>query len=415
MADEVSPVAFAGWLSDYCTHRRPLFMAALIIQAVAVALFMVGNSLALWIAGAILVGVSSAIVWASCLSLIVSRTEKSQLAQVLSFTSISLSCGDFLGPVTGGAIYGAGGSEAVFGLIFGLIGVDAILRLLMVETSVDLAGDGATVDSGVKATIHRAEIDATTDSDVESTSSTDRAGHDATVNSDDGPTTISSWSGVLQLLKSPRLLSALWVTVTQATILTSFDASLTIHLRNTFHWKSTQAGLVFISLIFPAFLSPLVGIIADRKGGRIITATGFCLSTAVLACLRFVDHDSIEQKVLLCALLFLVGLLLGTTLSVFSAEVSHVVFEHEEKNPGELGERGAVAQAESLWWAAYSIGAAFGPLLGGLVQDAAGWKTMTWTLALLSATAVVPIMLFTDGPLFSRRASNIDQSNLSEP
>ena len=388
-------------------------MAALIIQAVAVALFMVGNSLALWIAGAILVGISSAIVWASCLSLIVSRTEKSQLAQVLSFTSISLSCGDFLGPVTGGAIYGAGGSEAVFGLIFGLIGVDAILRLLMVESSVELAGNDSTVDPGVKATTRRAEIDATTDSDEEST--TQSAEHNADVGSHAEPTTTSSWSGVIQLLKSPRLLGALWVTVTQATILTSFDASLTIHLRNTFHWKSTQAGLVFISLIFPAFLSPLVGMIADRHGGRYITATGFCLSTAVLACLRFVDHDSIEQKVMLCALLFLVGLLLGTTLSVFSAEVSHVVFEHEEKNPGGLGDRGAVAQAEILWWAAYSIGAAFGPLLGGLVQNAAGWKTMTWTLALLSATAVVPIMLFTDGPLFSRRASKHDPNDLSEP
>lgn len=383
-------------------------MAALIIQAVAVGLFIAGSSLALWIAGAILVGISSAIVWASCLSLIVSRTEKSQLAQVLSYTSISLSCGDFLGPVTGGAIYGAGGSEAVWGLVFGLIGIDAVLRLLMIETPVDCAESDAAVDSGTKPTTHRTEINPAVDSDEESTTS--RAEDDASVDSHAKSSTTSSWSGALQLLKSPRLLGALFVTVTQAAILTSFDASLTIHLRNTFHWKSTQAGLVFISLIFPAFLSPLVGMFADRHGGRYITATGFCLSTAVLTCLRFVDHNSIEQKVLLCALLFLVGLLLGTTLSVFSAEVSHVVFEFEEKHPGQLGDRGAVAQAESLWWAAYSIGAAFGPLLGGLVQDAAGWKTMTWTLALICATAVVPIMLFTDGPLFSRRKPKSDPS-----
>lgn len=381
-------------------------MAALAIQAVAVGLFIAGNSLALWIAGAVLVGISSAIVWASCLSLIVSRTEKSQLAQVLSYTSISLSCGDFLGPVTGGAIYGAGGLEAVWGLVFGLIGIDFVMRLLMIETPVDRNDNDATVDIAVKSTTHRTENSTAVDSDKESTTS--NAEHGAVVHTDDRPTKSQSWSGVLQLLKSPRLLGALWVTVTQATILTSFDASLTIHLRDTFHWESTQAGLVFISLIFPAFLSPIVGMLADRHGGRYITATGFCLSTAVLTCLRFVDHDSIQQKVLLCALLFLVGLLLGTTLSVFSAEVSHVVFEYEEKHPGELGERGAVAQAESLWWAAYSIGAACGPLLGGLVQGAAGWKTMTWALALICATAVVPIMLFTDGPLLDRRGAKRD-------
>jgi MFS family permease len=118
MADQTYYAAFAGWLSDYCTHRRPLFLAALLIQAVAIGLFTAGTSLGLWIAGAILAGVSSAIVWASSLSLVIDRTDKTKLGQYLGYTSVSLSVGIFLGPVTGGAIYDAGGPYAVWGVVF---------------------------------------------------------------------------------------------------------------------------------------------------------------------------------------------------------------------------------------------------------------------------------------------------------
>jgi MFS family permease len=346
-------------------------LAALIIQAIAIGLFTAGTSLGQWIAGAVLAGVSSAIVWASSLSLVIDRTDKSKLGQYLGYTSVSFSVGGFLGPVTGGAIYDAGGPYAVWGGVFGLIGLDAMLRLLMIEVTPEPS--------------------------------------DQQLSSEDsyGSTTSSSMAGILDLLKSPRLICVLWVTVAQGTILSSFDASLTIHLKNVFGWQATESGLIFIALVLPAFLCPLVGMFADRHGGRYLAAFGFASSVAVLTCLRFVDYQSIGRKILLCALLFLLGLLLGTSLPIFSAEVAHVVQEYEERHPGKLGDRGVIAQAEGLWWAAYSIGAACGPLWGGFVQGQAGWKTMTWTLALLCAVTVVPIVAYTDGPLLkSRRQSS---------
>jgi MFS family permease len=346
-------------------------LAALIIQAIAIGLFTAGTSLGQWIAGAVLAGVSSAIVWASSLSLVIDRSDKSKLGQYLGYTSVSFSVGGFLGPVTGGAIYDAGGPYAVWGGVFGLIGLDAMLRLLMIEVTPEPS--------------------------------------DQQLSSEDsyGSTTSSSMAGILDLLKSPRLICVLWVTVAQGTILSSFDASLTIHLKNVFGWQATESGLIFIALVLPAFLCPLVGMFSDRHGGRYLAAFGFASSVAVLTCLRFVDYQSIGRKILLCALLFLLGLLLGTSLPIFSAEVAHVVQEYEERHPGKSGDRGVIAQAEGLWWAAYSIGAACGPLWGGFVQGQAGWKTMTWTLALLCAVTVVPIVAYTDGPLLkSRRKSS---------
>jgi MFS family permease len=350
-------------------------LAALLIHATAIGLFTAGTSLRLWIAGAILAGVSSAIVWASCLSLIIDRTESTKLGQYLGYTSASLCLGTFLGPVTGGAIYDTGGPYAVWGLVFGLIVLDATLRLLLIEVSpVQFAGQSSHNDSNC-------------------------------------PTTGFSGSGVFDLLKSPRLLCALWVTIVQGTILSSFDGSLTIRLRDIFGWQSTESGLVYIAFVLPAFLCPLVGMLADRHGGRYLAAFGFSSSVVVLICLRFVGHRSISQKILLCVLLFLLGLLLGTTLPIFSAEVGHVVRKHGERRPGIFGKCGAIAQAESIWWAAYSIGAACGPLWGGLVQGAASWEMMTWTLAVLCAVTVVPIIAYTDGPLLDCWRRNNSRQN----
>lgn len=192
------------WLAFRSLHPSTnFFLAALLIQAIGIGLFTAGTSLSLWIAGAVLVGVSSAIVWASSLSLIIDRTDKSQLGQYLGYTGISLSMGTFLGPVTGGAINDAGGTYAVWGLVFGLLGLDAVLRLLLIEIPAARPDQPAFSEDSQCLTTHSARF------------------------------------GILGLLKSPRLLCALWVTIVQGTILSSFDGSLTIHLEEIFQWQAT--------------------------------------------------------------------------------------------------------------------------------------------------------------------------------
>lgn len=355
-----------------------MFLGGLFIQAVAIALFMVGTSLAFWITGAVLAGVSSAVVWTSCLSIIIDTVELDRIGHFFGYVSLALSLAIFLGPVLGGILYESKGPRAVWGLCFGFVGVDAILRILLIESP-----RRAQTEVDVRSKVLRK------------------------------PRTRTRRLAVLHLLKSPRLLCALWATVANATILSSFDASLTIHARDTFHWNSMAAGLLYIAFVIPGFLTPVVGHLADRHLGKTIATLGFSLSTVVLVCLRFVDHNSSAQKALLCSLLFFLGLFLGTQLPIWSAEVTHVVVNYETEHPGFFGRGGAVAQAEGLWYAAFSLGAACGPLWGGLIQGAAGWKTMSWTLALLSGLTVAPVLVFTDGPVFRCRSWTKNQDKPS--
>ncbi|EME50292.1 hypothetical protein DOTSEDRAFT_122098, partial [Dothistroma septosporum NZE10] len=165
--------------------------------------------------------------------------------------------------------------------------------------------------------------------------------------------------------------------------------------------RSSQcAGLLYIAFVLPSFGSPLVGACVDRYGGRWIAATGFLLSPAVLVCLRFVNENNLQDRVLLAALLCLLGCLLGTTISVFCAEVSRTVADIEHRRPGCCGSNGIVAQAQGLWWATYTLGVTVGLLWGGFVQRVAGWSTMPWSLALLGGITAIPVATFTSGILW---------------
>ena len=81
-------------------------------------------------------------------------------------------------------------------------------------------------------------------------------------------------------------------------------------------------------------------------------------------------------------------------------EISLVVVEIEQKRPGVFGKNGAMAQAYALFNLAFSGGCLVGPVWGGLVNQRAGWGTMTWTLGLLAFTTAIPTFLWVGGPVW---------------
>ncbi|KAF2208096.1 hypothetical protein CERZMDRAFT_114818 [Cercospora zeae-maydis SCOH1-5] len=354
---------FTGWLSDRCRRRKPVFISAVMVQCAGVACCFIGTHIALWIIGQIILGFGSAMVWSTTLALIVEAVPEAQLAKFLGFTSLSLTLGVFLGPVLGGVIYEHAGNYAVWSMVYGVFFVDLMLRIMLVEAKSKSEDAAADLEDRSGPQVKRTRFVAPT------------------------------------LLKSGRMLSALWAAFVQAAILGSFDATLTVRVKSLFGWSSQTAGLLYIAMTLPSFAGPLVGACADKFGGRSIAAAGFSLAPVVLVCLRFVDGNDVSDKVLLAALLFLLDCLLGTTISIFCAEAGHVVMELERNHPGICGSKGALAQAQGLWWAAYTLGLTIGLLWAGFVQQAAGWATMAWSLAVLCGATIVPVVLYTGGKL----------------
>jgi hypothetical protein len=61
------------------------------------------------------------------------------------------------------------------------------------------------------------------------------------------------------LLKSRRLLTALWGIIIQGSQTKAFDSVRPLFTQQTLHWNTRGAGLIFPTLMVPSFAAPLVG------------------------------------------------------------------------------------------------------------------------------------------------------------
>ncbi|KAI0137811.1 MFS general substrate transporter [Hypoxylon sp. NC0597] len=417
----------AGIYADHTSSRRWPLLIGLVALAASTLLLCFGNSIGLLVLGRLLQGFSAAIVWSVGCALLVD-TMDSAVGVAIGYVGTSMSIGLLIAPVIGGAVYSAVGYYPVYYIAFGVVAVDILLRLFMIEKKVarqwidedqdpctsdernsqaDVEAAASPASRGHTSSIEAGEIRVSTsatpskDSDqaprdnneekrVETIGDTDR---DLAIQAGK----ISTRSCFKALLKSPRLLAALYGLFSQAGIMMGFDASLALFVQNTFGWNSTAAGILFLALFVPGFLSPLVGWLSDRYGAKWPSFFGFCLCIPLLVCLRFVTESSIQLKVLLGFLLALLGIALAFANVPLMAEITYVIEALEAAEPGIFGETGVYGMGYGLFTMAFALGGVVGPLWAGYVVTSAGWATMTWSFAIWAASGAVVIGIWLGG------------------
>ncbi|KAL9636208.1 MAG: hypothetical protein Q9204_002346 [Flavoplaca sp. TL-2023a] len=460
-----------GYLADRSTSRRLPLLIGLLALAGATLMLCFGHTIAVLVTGRLLQGISAAIVWTVGLALLVDTVGQKEIGQVMGYISISMSVSIFVAPLLGGVVYDRGGYFAVYYMAFGLIIVDIILRTVMIEKKVAYRWekpDGLTVLSGplarekVASSTQQGDPHPGSGVDIifsESIAATNgnralsgsplalddpaiapSGRRTAPILISDGPVAepgsepnlnnpsecsprvespsastvkkASRWPSVIVLLSSRRLLSALYCALMQSALLTAWDSVLPLRVNKIFGWQSLGAGLIFLPLVLPSFLAPVVGAFSDRYGSRLPTSIGFLLATPFLVLLRLVDHGGRSQVVILCVLLACLGVALTIVMTPLLAEVAYILEAKEKHHPGLFGQKGAYAQAYGLFNCAFAGGMLVGPLLAGALVDEQGWGTMCLTLGVLSVVSVIPALLFTNGWIgkkWKRRKTEGDQ------
>lgn len=354
------------------------------------------------------------------LALLADTVPQERLMMAMGYVGAGMSIGILIGPVLGGVVFDRAGYGAVFGVAYALIGLDVILRLLLVEKKIAARWNPGV---GGRASLWNTQNTKEQQSAeaVQEPSNTPEAKEPVALPTDPEQGTVrleehasiesshpprkrrvrDRLPPVLSLLYSRRLLAALFGAGMQAAILTAFDSVLTIHVADTFNWKSTGAALLFLPIVIPSFLGPIFGWLSDRYGGRYFATMGFLCACPPLACLRYIDSNTVNDKILICVLLALVGLSLTMTFPPLMAEISAVVEAKEKKMVANgiqgYGLGGAYAQAYALFNMAFAAGCTLGPLLAGFLVEQEGWATMAWILGLLSAVAAVPTFFWLGG------------------
>lgn len=405
-----------GYLADRIESRRWPMLIGLVALGASTALLCVGTTLGLWIAGRLFQGISAAVVWTVGLALLVDTIEKEALGEAMGYAAMGITLGTMTGPLLGGVIYENGGYYAVFGLAFGIIGLDIFLRLVLIEKKdamkwlrpgkistepVDNATEKQPTDGRVSLPLPTDECD-----------SNSRNEHDVTSNTTPQEDTIRDanqqtprkrrFGAVRTLLASDRMLVTLWAYFIVSVALTSLDSVLPLFVQDTFGWKQTAQGLIFIPVSVPHLLDPLFGYINDKfpRARRFVVGGAFLTAVPLFVLLRLVTTNSMSQKVVLCVLLALIGLCLAFLIPPLFVEASYVVQEKEAESPGVFGKGGAMALAYGILNSAFAAGSIVGPFLAGFIRESAGWGTMAWVIGLLMGVSAIPILLYLGGPIW---------------
>ncbi|GJN80627.1 hypothetical protein PLIIFM63780_004154 [Purpureocillium lilacinum] len=381
-----------GFLADRISSRQAPMLAGLFLLGASTLLLTLMNSVAMMVVGRVLQGMTGALTWAVGLALVVDTVDPKHIGQAMGWIGTSMSWAALSAPLLGGVVYGKGGWYQVWAMCYALIAGDIVLRLVIIEKK--RAKKWQTVEC-------KPVSRSTTEDKEKEQPSSESIGRDPEASLAPAPGTGQvTFRGILRMLKNPRLIAAFWGCVVESSIQTAFDAIIPLQVETLFGWDSVGAGLIFLPFIIPTFLSPVAGSLGDRYGAKWLTTFGFFLSTPFLICLRFVSENTIQHKIMLCGLLFGIGLGITCTMGPLMAEISWSMKDNRDES---LMEREPIALAYALYNVAYAAGCMIGPLLGGFIRDQHGWPTVGWALAILTFFTGVTQLLWIGGPLKLRR------------
>jgi MFS family permease len=158
-----------------------------------------------------------------------------------------------------------------------------------------------------------------------------------------------------------------------------------LFVQNVFKWNSLGAGLTFLCVAVPTASGYVAGGMTDRYGARVAAVLGFMVTTPALLLLRLVDHNTLPQKVLLCAVLALVGVGLSLSLAPLATDIKIVADKVSQKTSSSL-----LATGFSILNCAIALGGALGPLTAGPMMNRTGWKGATMLISLICLIVIPP-------------------------
>ncbi|KAL9126720.1 MAG: hypothetical protein Q9217_004265 [Psora testacea] len=423
----------AGWLADRSSSRRTPLLTGLALAFAATMIFYVARAPWALLVARVFQGFSAIVIYTAGLALVADTVPADEVGTWMGFVLSGMNGGALIAPFLAGAIYDRAGYYTVFGVCLGIVGFDFILRLTIIEKSTACRWLDAPAENGRASPLADDEHTETkpllsNDSGSGASSGTvisERVqGNCSTPDTDETPSLLhtpqksrQSWfarefPAMMTLLCSRRILAAVYGCFTHTLLISSFDAVLALCVKRTFLLSPTGAGLIFLAITIPSTLGAFIGALSDRIGTRAVALFGFALTVPSLACLGVVTDRSTGHQAALIVLVVangelstafgseplliqLSGIGLNFILTRLAADMFDEVEVLAEQNPGTFGNKGAYAQAYSLFDAALGLATVVGPGWSGLVYESTNWQITAGTMAILYALGGAPVFCFT--------------------
>ncbi|KAI8959165.1 MFS general substrate transporter [Daldinia sp. FL1419] len=401
----------AGWIADRTNSRRGPFLSGLAALLAATIMLALGQSISVLFVARVLQGVSAAVVWTIGLVMVMDTVGPQNLGKVVGSIFSFISVGELMAPVIGGVLYEKTGYTGVFGVAAGALGLDFLMRLLVVEKktaakyNLDRAPDAQAGAQGAQRGEEASDHQDATERDNLLPNKNVEDNEIYKIRHE--PNRIVRAFPILVCFRSPRLLVGMGLAFVQASLLAVFDATIPTEAQSLFKFTSLQAGLLFIALDVPyLILGPVAGWAVDRYGTKVVAVVGFGYLVPSLVLLRLPSDNILSGTsniILYCAMLALNGIGLAIIGSPSVVEASDVVGRFDRANPGFFGANGPYAQLYGFNSLFFCTGLTIGPVVAGALRDRVGYGNMNLVFAVVSAiTAILSFFVIGGKPPCNR-------------
>jgi MFS family permease len=375
----------AGIIADKLPSRKLPFLVGLVVLLASTIMLYLGQSIAELILARIFQGISCATVWIVGLALVLDTVGSKKLGVTIGSMFSFIGAGNMAAPVIGGLVYEKAGVGAVFAIGFGLLAVDFIMRLLVIEKKFarryeieDHTQDDSQENNDEEGAERETEEEAAEEEDSPFLQNAEAEKYKIP---EDQPTIILKFP-MLYCLFNSRILMSQVATLMQATLFAVFDATIPTEAHDLFFFDSLKIGLLFLPLALPYLvLSPIGGIVVDKFGVKPAATIGFAFLSVPLALLRLPHQGGTVEIAEFCVFVGLCGVGLAIVSAPSFVEASVVVELYHKHNPETFGEDGPYAQLYAINSIAQSLGLTLGPLVAGVLRVRIGYGNMNAVFA----------------------------------
>jgi MFS family permease len=364
----------AGLLTDHSPSKSFPFLLGMITMIASSLMFFLGEHIAVVIAARALQGLSASFVWVSGLALLNSRVKASFVGTAMGYISVGTAAGEILGPIVGGTMYEHAGHFAVLGLVCGILGLDIVFRLLLVD-------DPST----------KQHEDIENEEEPLLNGSTQPRGHSTQSRVAPHDNIKLNHISVFGYQFDKDLCATYYATCIIGTIRYAFESALVVFVTSHFSWSTSAGGGVLFAFLSPAALGPLIGYLTTTYGPRIITVLFFAIAALSLGALGLLTQSVPVIKILFVITVTVTGICVAALSTVQSIAFSIAMKKREilAKREGKKDNTGVGFGGFSMAW---TFGMFAGPLAAELFVDRVTWLAFCVFLAALCAVSAVLMM-----------------------
>jgi MFS family permease len=285
-------------------------------------------------------------------------------------------------------MYAKTGYISVFLLCVILIGVDIILRLLMIEKKT--------------ASRYRKDVTIPPSEDhsvpAENTPLLQGNSSQADLESYKLPPP-SSWltrkMPIILTFRSGALLTAFYIGIVQAFLIGSYDSTIPLVALEYYNFNSLQSGLLFLALGIPGMFSgPFAGWLVDKYGPQIVAIIGYGYLVPTHILLRIIRPGGAHEVAIFAVILAFASIGNSIIDSPSLVKSGLVIEKYHKANPTLFGETGPYAQLYGINSMMFSLGISIGPLVAGALKDSVGYGNMNAVMAAICLSAAVLSWLY---------------------